>query len=128
MCMLEGCDEDQLLLVCPQLPVHGMRPDDVRDFLNQSLSKLQTEYVDLYLIHMPFGVKREAYEHGRISEDGSDPTTDHVAIWKAMEAEHSAGRARALGVSNFNETQIERLLKNAVVPPANVQVATPSVV
>ncbi len=98
-----------------------MRPADVPDFLGQSLSKLQLDYVDMYLIHMPFAVKREAYDNGRISEDGADFSTDHAAIWKAMEAEHKAGRAKALGVSNFNETQIERLLKQAV-PPSNLQV------
>ena len=39
-----------------------------------------------------------------------------------MEAEKKAGRARAIGVSNFNETQIQRLLDQGSVPPANLQV------
>lgn len=99
-----------------------MRPADVPDFLNQSLTKLQLDYVDMYLIHMPFAVKRDAYNNGRIDSNGGDRTTDHLAIWKAMVAEKEAGRAKGLGVSNFNESQIERLVKNSPVPPANLQV------
>ncbi|KAK3926246.1 Aldo-keto reductase family 4 member C10 [Frankliniella fusca] len=117
----EGKVKREELFITTKLPVYGMRAADVPDFLQQSLTKLQVDYVDLYLIHMPVGVQRHAYDMGRISENGTDLTTDHVAIWKAMEAEHKAGRAKALGVSNFNETQIERLLKQAV-PPSNLQV------
>ncbi|KAJ1528302.1 hypothetical protein ONE63_006725 [Megalurothrips usitatus] len=118
----EGRVKREDLFITTKLPVFGMRPADVPDFLNQSLAKLQLDYVDMYLIHMPFAVKREAYEDGRISADGTDTTTDHLAIWKAMEAEQKAGRARSLGVSNFNESQVEHLIKNAAVPPANLQI------
>ncbi|XP_034238036.1 aldo-keto reductase family 4 member C10-like [Thrips palmi] len=118
----EGKVKREELFITTKLPVYGMRPADVPYFLNESLTKLQLDYVDMYLIHMPFAVKREAYNNGRIDANGTDLTTDHLAIWKAMVAEKEAGRAKALGVSNFNETQIERIIKNSPVPPANLQV------
>jgi diketogulonate reductase-like aldo/keto reductase len=39
-----------------------------------------------------------------------------------MEDQVKAGRAKAIGVSNFNKAQVERLLKNCTIPPANNQV------
>ncbi|XP_034238033.1 1,5-anhydro-D-fructose reductase-like isoform X2 [Thrips palmi] len=118
----EGKLKREDLFITTKLPLYAMRAADVPYFLNESLTKLQLDYVDMYLIHMPFAVKREAYSDGRFDDNGTDPTTDHLAIWKAMVAEKEAGRAKALGVSNFNETQIERIIKNSPVPPANLQV------
>ncbi|XP_034232333.1 aldo-keto reductase family 1 member B7-like isoform X2 [Thrips palmi] len=121
----EGKVKREDLFISTKLPVYAMRAADVPDLLNQSLSRLQLDYVDMYLIHMPFGVNRESYNGVSIVAIGpndTDPSTDHRAIWDAMVAEKEAGRARALGVSNFNESQIERLVKHSAVPPANLQV------
>ena len=54
-------------------------------YLSKSLSKLQLEYVDLYLIHLPFGfVPDSSGENPAKHEDGSYvlDETDHVAVWK----------------------------------------------
>ena len=59
-----------------------MRPLDVTPFLKESLEKLQLDYVDLYLIHMPFGYTKDAYDRNNSAADSIDKTTDHVAIWK----------------------------------------------
>jgi len=91
-----------------------------------SLKALQLDYVDLYLIHFPAGLK---YVNDELlypkTEDGSvvlDLNTDLVAVWKEVEAQVDAGRARSIGISNFNPTQIEKVLKSARIPPANLQV------
>lgn len=63
-----------------------MRPEAVESYLKLSLEKLGIEYVDMYLIHKPFGFVKDKYKHeAAINPDGTvvlDLETDHVAIWK----------------------------------------------
>lgn len=63
-----------------QLPISGNRPESVEKELNESLKKLQTSYVDLYLIHGPFSFKEPNVKDA----DGNliVENTDHIAIWK----------------------------------------------
>jgi len=82
--------------------------------------------VDLYLIHWPFGVKYKSdYEFEPVDQHGIieiDLATSLEAVWKAMESQVESGRAKAIGVANFSVPQIERILKIAQIPVANVQV------
>ncbi|GAA4983009.1 aldo/keto reductase [Kineococcus glutinatus] len=70
-----------------------------------SLGRLGLEYVDLYLIHWPVPAK-DAY----------------VDTWRAFERIYAEGRARAIGVSNFEPHHVERLLAETGVVPAVDQV------
>lgn len=67
-----------------------------------SLQKLQTDYVDLYLIHWPKELNKET--------------------WRAMEKLYKEGRIRAIGVSNFKEHHLDELLSIAEVIPVVNQV------
>lgn len=67
-----------------------------------SLSRLGLEYLDLYLIHMPFG--------------------DYHGAWRAMEELYNAGRVCAIGVCNFEPDRLIDLCHNAKVIPAVNQV------
>uniref|UniRef100_A0A1B6KY21 NADP-dependent oxidoreductase domain-containing protein n=1 Tax=Graphocephala atropunctata TaxID=36148 RepID=A0A1B6KY21_9HEMI len=112
------------LFVVTKLPNNAMRDDLVEDFLKQSLASLQLAYVDLYLIHMPVGLEPGIGLRPR-NEDGSfklDMTTDILAVWKAMEKQVDRGRAKAIGVANFNISQLERIDKISRIPPVNNQV------
>lgn len=70
-----------------------------------SLNRLGLEYVDLYLIHWPLP-KRDTY----------------LETWKALEKIYEAGRAKAIGVSNFLPEHLRRLLAEGSVPPAVNQI------
>lgn len=70
-----------------------------------SLRRLGLDYVDLYLIHWPVPARGL-----------------YVETWKALEELHADGRARAIGVSNFQAGHLERLLAEAQIVPAVNQV------
>ena len=72
--------------------------DDTARSIDASLQALHTDYVDLLLVHEPSG--------------------DVAGIWHALEEAHRAGKARAVGVSNFLGHDFERLLDTAEVVPA----------
>ena len=64
-----------------------------------SLDKLQLDYLDLYLIHAPF------------------KTQDNIAQWRALSHLKKTGRVRFIGVSNFNQSHIESLIKAGLPKP-----------
>lgn len=109
-----------------QLPNFGNRPQDVDKFINLSLSRLGLDYIDLYLIHMPFAfVYDELNNAPATNNDGSfklDLDSDPVKVWKEMEKQVKLGRAKSIGVSNFNEAQINSILNSSEIKPCNLQV------
>lgn len=84
--------------------------------IDESLEKLQVEYLDLYLIHWPNPLAiRDAWEEG------------NAQAWKAMEEAVAAGKIKSIGVSNFHKHHLDALLKTAEIKPAINQIyASPS--
>ncbi len=104
-----------------------MAPDRVSRFMDKSLKDLQLDYVDLYLIHWPCGMVHRGSDSDMFPMDTEgnylfDPSTDIEAVWKEMEKCVESGKAKSIGLSNFNEKQIERIMKIAKIPPVNNQV------
>ncbi|KAJ5731280.1 uncharacterized protein N7483_005788 [Penicillium malachiteum] len=100
-------------------------PDNVEEGLNKTLKDLQTDYVDLYLIHWPV-----AFEHTNETLTPTDPVTKRFRIadvptadtWAALEKFVAAGKIRSLGISNFTIDATKKLLETAKIPPTVNQI------
>ncbi|GLG97976.1 Aldo-keto reductase AKR2E4 [Gryllus bimaculatus] len=113
------------IFITTKLPHFGNRPSDVPKYLKKSLQRLQLDYVDLYLFHHPFAFFPDSSGEVPAEENGNwvlDKGTDHLAIWKALEEQVDAGKAKGIGLSNFNISQIDRIIKNSRIPPVVLQV------
>ena len=64
---------------------------------NESLKRLDTDYLDLYLVHWPTKLNNET--------------------WKALETLYKEGKIKSIGVCNFKENHLEDLIKNAEIMP-----------
>lgn len=71
------------------------------DAIDRTLQRLQTDYIDLLLIHQPAG--------------------NYIAGYKQMEKAYKDGKVRAIGLSNFNEEQISEILSVCEVKPSVLQ-------
>lgn len=73
-----------------------------RKAFDESLSRLHTDYIDLYLIHWP-----------------SDDESLNKETWQALIDLYKEGKVRAIGVSNFNVEQLLQLMDMEIVPMVN---------
>ncbi|KAK3926247.1 Aldo-keto reductase family 1 member A1 [Frankliniella fusca] len=113
------------LFIVTKLPPPGVRPGGPEKWLKRSLEHLQMDYVDVYLVHVPFAFEVDGDNLHPRGPDGKpivSPDVDHIAVWREMEAQVDAGRAKAIGLSNFNQRQIQEILKVCRIKPANLQV------
>ncbi|HEX8496320.1 MAG TPA: aldo/keto reductase [Actinomycetales bacterium] len=83
------------------------RPDDARKAFEGTLADLDLGYVDLFLIHWPLPTLYDG---------------DFVSTWKVLEELHADGRARCVGVSNFQVPHLERLAAECDLVPAVNQI------
>ena len=82
-------------------------PDDARRAFDNSLSALGSDYVDLFLIHWPLPTRYGG---------------DYVSTWKTQEEFYRDGRARSIGVSNFQPHHLRRLHGESEIRPAVNQI------
>jgi diketogulonate reductase-like aldo/keto reductase len=99
-----GIPRDELFVTTKLWIQDAPAEENTKRAFGDSLRKLGLDYVDLYLIHQPFG--------------------DYYGQWRAMEALNKEGRARAIGVSNFAPDQLLDLIINNEVVPAVNQIET----
>jgi 2,5-diketo-D-gluconate reductase A len=101
-----GLDRDDVY-VTSKLNNGFHRPDDARRAFEGTLSALGLDSVDLFLIHWPLPTLYDG---------------DYVSTWKVLEEFKADGRARSIGVSNFQVAHLERLAAEADVVPAVNQI------
>uniref|UniRef100_A0A0A9W9J7 Aldose reductase n=1 Tax=Lygus hesperus TaxID=30085 RepID=A0A0A9W9J7_LYGHE len=99
------------------------RKDLVRGAIETTLSNLQLDYIDLYLIHWPMGYKEDVELFPRDANGKVQYSdVDYVDTWKEIEAACRDGKIRSIGLSNFNKNQIQRVIGVADIKPAVLQV------
>ncbi len=88
------------LFITTKLWITDVSYEGAKQAFERSLNLLQTDYLDLYLIHQPFN--------------------DIHGAWRAMQELYQAGKIRAIGVSNFHNDRVEDLMQfNEVTPAVN---------
>jgi 2,5-diketo-D-gluconate reductase A len=95
------------VFVTSKLSNASHEPGDAREAFDGTLSDLGFDYVDLFLIHWPLPTRYDG---------------DYVSTWKALEEFHRDGRARSIGVSNFQVEHLERLAEETETVPAVNQI------
>ncbi len=88
------------IFVTTKLWIQDAGYESTRKAFEKSMTRLQLEYLDLYLIHQPFG--------------------DVYGSWRGMEALYREGRVRAIGVANFQPDRLmDLIVHNEVIPAVN---------
>lgn len=90
------------LFVTTKLWIQDAGYKNTKKAFEKSLKKLQLDYLDLYLIHQPFG--------------------DYYGSWRAMEELYKEGKIRAIGLSNFQPDRLMDLIIHNEIKPAINQI------
>ncbi|CAG9103799.1 unnamed protein product [Plutella xylostella] len=111
----DGTVERRDLFVTTKLWNDAHAPAAVVPALQESLRRLQLDYVDLFLVHWPFSVKAASATLNKNDDAG----IDYTETWTGMQQARALGLARSIGVSNFNEHQVLRLAQTDCKPVVN---------
>ena len=95
--MEDGLVKREELFLTAKLSLQDVGEGRTEAAFEETLKKLQTDYVDLYLIHQPYG--------------------DYYGAWRIMERLYREGRVRAIGVSNFSPERLMDLCLNSEIGP-----------
>jgi len=97
-------------------------PKDVEPALRETLSSLQLEHLDLYLIHWPVALKRGVFLPRSADDLRSLDEVPLSETWAAMEELVDAGLCRSIGVSNFSVPKLRDVAEGARIAPAVNQI------
>ena len=107
------------IFITTKLWNNSHEPKDVEPACDASLKDLGTDYLDLYLMHWPAAFEPSETLMPRDENGKIKPSKiDYLDTWKAMEQLQQKGKCKAIGISNFNQAEIDRLLKESSTTPA----------
>lgn len=95
------------IFVTTKLPAEIKSYKGALENFEKTMGNLGLEYTDLYLIHAPWPWEKM----------GKDYTKENIEVWQAMEGFYQSGRCRAIGVSNFNVSDLTSLIGNCKIKP-----------
>ncbi len=105
---IDGSGVDRAdIFVTSKLSNASHRPDDARKAFDATLDALGSDYIDMFLIHWPLPTRYGG---------------DYVSTWRTLEEFYRDGRARSIGVSNFQPHHLRRLHQECEIPPAVNQI------
>lgn len=110
------------LWITSKLWNNAHQKDRVLPALKKTLSDLQLDYLDLYLIHWPVAFKPEVVNATRAEDFISLEEIPIQDTWEMMEQAQDEGLTRSIGVSNFSIPKLESLLVQARITPVMNQV------
>ena len=118
----EGVTSRDQLWITSKLWNNSHAPEDVQPSLEKTLSDLQIDFLDLYLIHWPVVLRKEVLF--------LESVTDLIALddlpisetWPIMEAMVDKGLCKHIGVSNFSVAKLKELLENSRLMPEMNQI------
>lgn len=109
-----GVDRDKLF-VTDKVAAELKDYDSVADSIDKSLATMGLDYLDLLIIHSPQPWRE-------VNQSGDRHFKGNLEAWRAMTDAMKAGKVKAIGVSNFNQDDLQNILDNSDVKPAVDQV------
>lgn len=99
----------ETIFLTSKVPSHIKDPQKTKEIFEQTLKDLQTDYVDLYLIHGP--APKEERHQSHLYHEGN------VLVWRALEELYLEGKTRAIGISNFSLEDLKTIREHASILP-----------
>lgn len=109
-----GIPREEIFLTT-KLAAEAKDYETAKKCIEESLNKLDCDYIDLMIIHSP-----QPWEYVNKSENRYEQ--GNLEAWKALEEYYKAGKIKAIGVSNFQINDLKNILENAEIKPAVNQI------